>query len=182
MAARATAGSVTIGSLANIAALREEGFGVDTLYMSARWNGVQAPRSIRIAARMFKTAVRRGRGKRGGEAYPILTRPPTACRNRRGPGPYVEPLSAATCLREALRRRQGTKLEAVFNILLVEVTVFPVLGSIQHRLSHHAVFGELIDFYSLDELHIFLTSRGDLGLLTGRHPLITDLAFSAGLP
>ncbi|NOT95291.1 MAG: hypothetical protein HOP00_03130 [Nitrospira sp.] len=28
----------------------------------------------------------------------------------------VEPLSDATCLREALRRRQGTKLEAIFNI------------------------------------------------------------------
>ena len=31
---------------------------------------------------------------------------------------YVEPLSDATCLREALRRRQGTPLEDFFSILL----------------------------------------------------------------
>ena len=31
----------------------------------------------------------------------------------------VEPLSDATCLREALRRRQGTPLEDFFSILLV---------------------------------------------------------------
>ena len=30
-----------------------------------------------------------------GEAHTILTRPPTARRNRRVPGPYVEPLSDA---------------------------------------------------------------------------------------
>jgi hypothetical protein len=31
--------------------------------------------------------------------------------------PYVEPLSDATCLREALRRRQGTQLAALSSFL-----------------------------------------------------------------
>jgi hypothetical protein len=44
----------------------------------------------------------------------MLTRPPRQLL----PGPYAEPLSDATCLREALRRRQGTPPEDFFNILL----------------------------------------------------------------
>jgi len=46
---------------------------------------------------------RQGRSERRGESYSL---------------PYAEPLSDATCLREALRRRQGTPLEDFFNILL----------------------------------------------------------------
>jgi hypothetical protein len=59
--------------------------------------------------RMFKKAVQRGRSERRGEAYSVL---------------YVEPLSDATCLREALRRRQGTKLADFFNILPPPLTLF----------------------------------------------------------
>ena len=45
-----------------------------------------------------------GLSERRGETYSLL---------------YVEPLSDATCLREALRRRQGTPLAACFSILLM---------------------------------------------------------------
>jgi hypothetical protein len=48
----------------------------------------------------------------------ISTHPPIACKNMRLPRPYVEPLSVATCLREALRRRQGTPLADFSNSLL----------------------------------------------------------------
>ncbi len=44
-----------------------------------------------------------GRSERRGESYSV---------------PYVEPLSDATCLCEALRRRQGTTLADFFRILL----------------------------------------------------------------
>jgi hypothetical protein len=47
-------------------------------------------------------AVQRGRSERRGKSYSV---------------PYGEPLSDATCLREALRRRQGTKLADFFSIL-----------------------------------------------------------------
>ena len=53
--------------------------------------------------RLFRKAVQQGRSKWRGEAY-----------SRQ----YVEPLHDATCLREALRRRQGTPLEACINSLL----------------------------------------------------------------
>lgn len=43
-----------------------------------------------------------GRGKRRDESHSV---------------PYVEPLSAATCLREALRRRQGTPAADLLSIL-----------------------------------------------------------------
>ncbi len=52
---------------------------------------------------MFKKAFRQGRSERRGESYSL---------------PYAEPLNDATCLREALRRRQGTQLEDFFSILL----------------------------------------------------------------
>jgi hypothetical protein len=52
---------------------------------------------------MFKKAFRQGRSERRDESYSL---------------PYAEPLSDATCLCEALRRRQGTQLEDFFNILL----------------------------------------------------------------
>ena len=48
-------------------------------------------------------AVQQGRSERRGESYSA---------------PYVEPLSDATCLREALRRRQETPLADFFSILL----------------------------------------------------------------
>jgi hypothetical protein len=60
-----------------------------------------------LAHRMFKKAFQRGRSERRGEALTVFTRPPTACRNRRFPRPYVEPLSDAR-----------TKLKEFFNILL----------------------------------------------------------------
>jgi hypothetical protein len=56
---------------------------------------------------MFKKAFQQGRGERRGEALTVFTRPPTACRNRRFPRPYVEPLSDAR-----------TKRKEFFNILL----------------------------------------------------------------
>jgi hypothetical protein len=62
-------------------------------------------------------AVQRGRSERRGESYS---------------GPYLEPLSDATCLREALRQRQGTPLADCFSILLVvQRAVFNNLRSAQ---------------------------------------------------
>jgi hypothetical protein len=49
-------------------------------------------------------AVQQGRSERRGESYSV---------------PYGEPLSDATCLREALRRRQGTPLADFFRSLLL---------------------------------------------------------------
>ena len=42
-----------------------------------------------------------------------------ASEEARRTGWYVEPLREATCLREALRRRQGTQMADFFSILLV---------------------------------------------------------------
>jgi len=75
---------------------------------------------------MFKKAFRQGRSE-GTVALPIgdcprcrtLGQAPAFARLRREPVPS-EPLSDATCLREALRRRQGTQLEDFFNILLMK--------------------------------------------------------------
>jgi len=62
----------------------------------------------------------------------VLTRPPRCAKTHHSTGKavaseearrtlrYVERLSDATCLREALRRRQGTKLADFFNILLAD--------------------------------------------------------------
>jgi hypothetical protein len=77
---------------------------------------------------MLKMAVQRGRSERRGESYSV---------------PYGEPLSDATCLREALRRRQGTKLADFFSILLAfcasyQVSRFgqaPIAGFIKNVLA-----------------------------------------------
>jgi hypothetical protein len=60
--------------------------------------------AISISRRLFRKAVQQGRSERRGESYSL---------------PYVEPLSDATCLPEALRRRQGTPLADFVNSLLV---------------------------------------------------------------
>jgi hypothetical protein len=56
-----------------------------------------------MACRLFRKSVQQGRSKQRGDAYSVQ---------------YVEPLSDATCLREALRRRQGTPLADFINSLL----------------------------------------------------------------
>jgi hypothetical protein len=98
--------------------------------------------AISIPRRLFRKAVQQGRSEvrdaknnerhvcgraRVGESpvssrrsVTVLTRPPTDCGNSRFPGPYVEPISDATCLREALRRRQGTPLADFVNSLLAK--------------------------------------------------------------
>ena len=65
-------------------------------------------------------AVQRGRSERRGESYSV---------------PYAETLSDATCLREALRRRQGTKLAGFFSILLEFVgdLLFCMVGASDQR-------------------------------------------------
>jgi len=56
---------------------------------------------------MLKQTVQQDRSERRTEAYFLE---------------YVEDLSDATCLREALRRRQGTPLAGCFNILPQEAS------------------------------------------------------------
>ncbi len=58
---------------------------------------------------MLKKAVQQGRSEGRGEAYFVA---------------YVEPLSDTTCLREPLRRRQGTPLADFFSILLGALDFF----------------------------------------------------------
>ena len=80
-----------------------------------------------MPCRLFRKAVQQGRSERRGESYS---------------GPYVEPLSDVTCLREALRRRQGTPLEDFSSILLKQCFEF-VNG--QAGIANDSTHGDGID-------------------------------------